>query len=131
MSCPPPSYLQDLGAYDKPLVGIIMGEHVTLLLWSLVPPDLGCDKWILTGRGYLWRDWVDLPFRHHTAHLSLTNTRVVGVPPLVIPLFGIPIHFGHCNTFPQEQPDGELGNKIFTINDNKFVKICSVGPEGT
>ena len=69
--------------------------------------------------------------RHHTAHLTLTNTRVVGVPPLVIPLFGFPYLFWPLQYFPQEQPDGELGNKIFTINDNKFVKIRSIGPEGT
>ena len=50
MTLPPKG--QELGAYDKPFVGIIMGEHVTLLLWSLVPPDIGCGKWVLTGRGF-------------------------------------------------------------------------------
>ena len=85
MTLPPKG--QDLGAHDKPFVGIIMGEHVTLLLWSLIPPDVGCDKWVLTGRGFLLvlglgRFALESP--HRT--FGLTNTRVVGVPPQLIPL---------------------------------------------
>ena len=67
-----------------PGLRIHMGEHATLLLCALVTPDIGCDKWVLTGRGILCRVRVDLPLVT-TPHFCMTNTRVVGVPPLVIP----------------------------------------------
>ena len=84
-----------------------MGEHVTLLLWSLVPPDIGCDKWVLTGRGFLLvlglgRFALESP--HRT--FGLTNTRVVGVPPLVIPLFPVSFFILALLYLPQEQSDG-------------------------
>ena len=66
-----------------------------------------------------------------TPHISsMTNTRVVGVPPLVIPLFPVSFYYLAFAIPPAGAVRWELGNRIFTTNDTKFVKIRSIGSDG-